>query len=533
MLKQLHIENFILIEEAQISFESGFSVFSGETGSGKSAILHALRQVMGEKADSALVRHGATKGVVEAIFDLSCQPKIKELLSSSGIDLEEGSELLIRREITAQGKSRSWINHQLAQVSLLKQLGSYLIQIVGQNSSSILLSAQEHRALLDRYGEIEGSLSLFKSHWEGLQKLEKELTALKISEGERMRLLEIGKMELSEIEEAAIKTHEEEELFLEHNLLIHAEERRALSDELLTAMQTSLPRLSKMAIAAEKLDALDSSHSPFAAGVKNAFVELQELSYELQRYSGGIDANPQKLDALDERLRLFSRLKKKYGGTPEAVLDYAQKTLEKIAQLENADLAIEELEKKVSEEKLLTDRAAMEISSLRHEAAQKLSEQIEKEFAALNMPQAKLCIAITAQMRGNCGDDYIEFFLLPNIGERKSSLCDGASGGERSRVLLSLYVLLAGKNSIPTLIFDEIDANIGGLTAATIGEKLLFLAENHQIICITHFPQVAEQAEHHMSVVKKEMSGRTFSSVERLDIAKRCHELSRMRGERL
>lgn len=537
MLKQLRIENFILMERVEISFEKGFHVFSGETGAGKSALLHALRLIGGERADATIVRHGASKGHVEAVFDLSALPEASELLRAAGIELDgdESEELLIRREVSSSGKSRAWINHQLAQCSLLKQLGTMLLQIVGQHASRRLQAASDHRTLLDTYGGLTADVATFCSAWELLHSLEQQLAALHASEGERLRMIEICRMEITEIDEARVSADEEDKLFLEYSLLAKAEERSTLTRELLHPLQEGqqamLPRLHRLFSPLDQLQQIDPALHDTAAAFRTALLDLQEVCYELQRYSNRIDNNPDRLADLNSRLTLLNRLKKKYGGTCEAIISYGELTRNKLEQLEQTDVAIDHLEQQVAAQRHQLEALATQLTGQRRDVASSLASRMQEQLRDLNMPEAEFHILHELQPRCRSGNDAIEFFLQPNVGERKISLCDGASGGEVARVLLALHVLLAGKERTPTLIFDEIDANIGGRTATKIAEKLLHIAGAHQVVCITHFPQVAQSAQHHHCVVKQEREGRTISAVELLHpLAKRKKELARMSG---
>lgn len=534
MLRQLNIKDFILMEEAQLSFGSGFHVFSGETGSGKSAVLHALRLVGGERADVSIVRHGAAKGSVEAVFDLSKAAEAIELLQDSGIDLDDSFELVIRREVHVNGKSKAWINHQIAHLSLLKRVSSFLMQIVEQNASRRLQSTQDHLHIVDTHGDLTTLAESYTKGWEQLQATQKQLVALKENEGERLRLIEVCKMELAEIEEAAITAEEEDIIFAEYSLLANAAQRSALCSDLLNNLQEGgpaiIPRLHRMAHKLEELQTLDPSIKARMSSLSPALLELQELSYELQRYSSQIDSDAKKLASLDGRLALISKLKKKYGGSCAAIVSYGIKAKKRVVELEQSDNAIELLEKEVeTQKKNVFDKAAY-LTAERSAAALSFAGSMEKELHELNMPQAQFFAAIIPNSCNRHGNESIEFFLQSNVGEKKTSLCTGASGGEIARVLLALHVLLAGKDKTPTLFFDEIDANIGGLTATKIAKKLIKIAKNHQVICVTHFRQVAEPAEHHLTVVKKEIEGRTVSVIEMLSVEKRDKELIRMSG---
>lgn len=535
MLKELQIANLVLIENAKISFSEGLNVLSGETGSGKSAIISALNLVMGERTDTGMIRRGAEKGFVEALFQIDKMPQLATLLEEAGINHDLNDYLIVRREISTAGKSRSFINHQSVQISFLKKIGEFLADMVGQHANQRLLSIDKHREFLDIFGGIEESAKNFSRSWDLEINLNKRLQDLLNSESQRLREIETCRMELEELEEAKLKDGEDDELFSEYSLLSHSEELAQKIAEVNQTLsgdrQPLLPLLNKLKAPLSQAKAIDASLEEIAKSYENALLELQEVAYSLRNYQSKIEYNPQKIADINERLMLITRLKRKYGATIQQIKNYEIESLKKLAQLENADLQIEEIRSQLKNLESQNQQLASELTEKRKQAAKILEEKMVMQLRALNMPKVEFYVEIERQKRGYNGDDRIEFFLIPNVGEHKISIKDCASGGELSRLMLSMQALLAGKASIPTLIFDEIDANIGGETAAIVGEKLKEIGRQHQVLCITHFPQVASKAQHHLQISKIEKEGRTITVVKVLEDKERQQELSRMLGK--
>jgi DNA repair protein RecN (Recombination protein N) len=533
MLKLLHIQNIILVEQAVISFSLGLNILTGETGSGKSAIMHGLSLAIGERADTSLIRRGCEKGIVEAVFEID-NPAIFALLSEGGIEHEAGQELIIRREIALSGKGRIFINNQMAQLTFLRKLGLQLVQIVGQHANQCLLSLDYHREVIDLYGDLKTLLHCFQESYDHEKNLKQQLEQLIQQEAQRLREIDVCQRELEELEESQIKEGEDEELFAEYTLLINAEEVVTKISEINQALsgerQPILAVLNRHKQALESLIRFDPSLQETAKAFQNAFLELQEISHTLRHYQSRLHFDPERLHEIDARLMLLNRLKRKYGATIEEVLAYQIQTEAKLKRLENAENEIEQLQQQLQKIEAETNQLAQELSIKRQQYALQFAGALTEQLRALNMSKAEFGVQMTKLKRTRDGDDRVEFFLSPNVGEHQISLKEGASGGETSRVLLALQTLLAGKEKIATLIFDEVDANIGGETATIIGDKLHKISQQHQVICITHFPQVASQADHHLQISKEEKEGRTITLVQELNALSRQLELARMAG---
>lgn len=534
MLKRLHIDKIILIESTDITFTGNFNVLSGETGSGKSAIMEAIDLIVGRKTEISLIRHGADKGVVEAAFETDRLPGLREILEEAEIEYEHGEELIIRRELHANGKSRSFVNHQSVRLTLLSKIGEELIHIVGPHANQRLLSTDHHRRILDLYGGLTSLVQTFAKAWEKEKKIETELRALIDSEPARLREIEVCRMEAEELKNARLKDGEDERLFEEYKQLIESEEiaekvseiERVLSGE----KGAILPLLSKLSVPFEDLLRFDPSLTETIHSFRNTLIELQEISRTIGHYAGRFDCRPERTAEINDRLSLINRLKRKYGAGYEEMCAYLRKTEERLYELENADTRIEELRTALTEAQTKTTALARELSTGRQKGAKLLEKALIRELRALNMPEAGFQVEISTEPRDRSGDDKVEFYLLPNVGERRIPVKDYASGGELSRLMFSLQTILAGKEGL-TLIFDEIDANIGGETATIFGRKLREIGERQQVLCITHFPQVARYADRHLQISKREQEGRTVTLVNSLDKEdERQTELDRMLG---
>lgn len=534
MLKYLRLENIILVEKAEIPFQTGLNVLTGETGSGKSAIMHGLSLAIGERADTTLIRRGCEKGIVEAIFDIDSLSSLKQLLSIAGIDHEANQEFIIRREISTSGKGRIFINHQAAQLSLLRQIGSELIQMVGQHANQHLFSTDYQRHTLDLYGDLTPFVQSYQKSFNHENQLKQELDLLINQESQRLREMDIYQRELEELTEANLQEGEDEELFAEYSRLAHSKElaekvyeiNQALSGE----RQAALTLLHRQKGAFESIIQFDPHLSETAQAFDNALLELQEISHTLRQYQSRIQHDPERLSYLNERLTLINRLKKKYGSSIAEIQAYQGQAKEKLSQLKNADTEIEEIKSKLIDVQQQTNQLAEQLTKQREEVAIHLEQALTHQLHTLNMSKAKFIISVDLQKRSSQGQDKVEFYLQPNTGEHQVALKEGASGGEIARVSLALQTLLAGKEKTPTLIFDEVDANIGGKTATTIGDNLKEIGRQHQVICITHFPQVAAQAEHHLQISKQEKEGRTVTTIRCLDPLSKQQELERMLG---
>lgn len=532
MLKQLNLKNIVLVEEAHIPFQPGFNVISGETGAGKSALMAALQQTQGARADIQLIRHGFDKGVIEAVFDIDLLPEIQSKLHHAGIEHEEGDELLIRREISKTGKSRLFINNQLSHLSTLRSIADNLFEIVGQHANQQLFDINHHLDIVDLYGALHPLRYKYAEAYEKETDARKKLTQLKENEQQRVRDIEICRMELEELNDGALKEGEEEELFSEYTRLNNTETLAHLAEQIATTLDSPVvSELLTLKKASEELSSLDPSLKDSHTALLSATIELEELARTFHNYQSRIEHDPYKAESINQRLTEINKLKKKFGPTVKDALSYQEERHQTLYKLENADFEIEELEKTIATLADRTQTLAAKLSSERIIISKQLAESMTAELQSLNMPNASFFVEIEKQKLTHAGQDKIEFFFAPNKGEKKVPIRECASGGEISRLLLSVQTLLAGKAAIPCLVFDEIDANIGGHTASIVGEKLSNIGKNHQLLCITHFPQVADAAKHHIQISKIEKGNRTVTEVRVLNTAEKESELLRMVGK--
>ncbi len=532
MLKQLNLKNIVLIESANIPFEFGFNVISGETGAGKSALMAALKQVQGAKADTQLIRHGYEKGVVEAIFEIDKIPLIQRFLDKLGIDHNPEEELLIRRELCITGKSRAFINHQQVQITVLKRVGNLLFQIVSQHANQQLFQLSHHLEIIDQYGGLNDQKHQYSNLYEKELMAKNKLKELKENEQKRIREIEICQRELNEIEEASLTANEEEELFSEYSKLTNTESLAKISEQIASTLDDQvLPTLHSLKKSSDELISLDRSIKSSLSILESTVIEIQELARVFRNYHNRIEHNPYRVEELNQRLSVINQLKKKYGSTIEDVLKYFNEQKQKLDRLQNAEVEIEKLTSQIFQIEKDCQLLADNLTQSREQAAKKFADAMTRELQTLNMPYARFYVEHRTHERNLLGQDTLEFYFLPNKGEKKIPVKDCASGGETSRILLSLQTLLAGKCEIATLVFDEIDANIGGQTATIVGEKLKQIGSSHQLLCITHFPQVAHCAAHHLQICKKEHNGRTLTTIEVLDDHKKESELLRMTGK--
>lgn len=533
-LRTLHLRNLILVEKASITFEAGLTVISGETGSGKSAILEAIQLLLGARSDPQLIRQGAENASVEAEIELSANHPVLKTLSDKGFQIDDEPFLILKRELATNGKNRAFINHRPVPVSLLKELGGDLIEIVAQHASQELYVSENHLLLLDLYGDVSSAANAFSEGFESYKKRLDELDSLKAKLPLKERECSICLHEIEEIEGAKLQEGEEEALYAEAHQLSSADDRMQLAstiDQALGGDRSVLSLLKTIKSPLAELVHIDPELAPEKELYETICVEAEELLHTLRSYQNKIDADPHRLDYLNERISLITKLKRKYGNAHAEILDYLQTRKEALQSWDLLEESIAELENSLQTEYQKLHDQAEKLQQKRAKAAEKLEKAIGKEFKELNMPQAKLQVMFTPQTMNKNGSYKTEFLLSANMGEPFLGLKESASGGELSRVLLAIKLLLANKQQLSTLIFDEIDANIGGTTAALIGEKLHALGKSIQVLCITHFPQVAKCADHHLFIAKEQQKGRTFTTIATLSLDERSFELKRMSGD--
>lgn len=534
MLRELFIQNIILIESAKLEFEFGFYVFSGETGAGKTAVLEALSLALGKKADPKIVRAGKDKGFVEALFELKKGSPLFSILKEAGIEVED-EELLVKREVSSLGKSKVYLNNQMAQLALLKQIAPFLMEIVSQHATQTLFDIEFHRDLLDRFGAYQSLTKEVKDTHFQLQSMKRDLASLIEKETNENRLKSEWSEALEEIESAQVQAiDEDEKLFQEYETLSMSEEIHSqlsktyhvlLEDEhsILGALKAESSALYKLQLSTPEFKSLQEDF-------RSLVESLSDLAYSLLKYRDSIEENPQRLFELDERLKLLRSLCKSYGPTLQDVLNNKEQLQLSLSQFHEISESKQELIKAIEEKEKQLQNLCQELSNKRAKAKEKLIEKIESLFTELNLTNAKFSIDLSPIVISDKGAEQVEFFLQANKGEKRTSLREKVSGGELSRVLLALKVILSELEEVPTLIFDEIDANVGGETAPKIAKLFKKMSQNKQVIIITHLPQVAAFADHHYQIRKQEEHQRTYSIVEQLDEKQKLKEIERMLG---
>ena len=534
MIEYLKIKNLVLMDLCEAHFDKGLTIITGETGAGKTALTEGLKLILGERVDSSMVRKGEDKAHVEAWLSIAPNSKILPLLEEYGIDANPHEPLVIRREISSEGKSRAFINQQMVTASVLQSIASHLIDIIGQHSYHALKSSDTLRDIIDLFGDIQETLSNYQrlySQYKGCEKKQQELKALLI---EKERNFEICQAELTEIVEAKLNETEEEELFATYSFHAKAQEIGEKGGEICRALtEGPRPIIRELSHFKNACDHLCTAHASFAEArdlLKEAIITLQEVDHILQRTLSSLDHNPLSAEKIEQRLSLYTRIKKKYGNTFQDWKAYQTNLEHKLRSFDLLDVEVENASREQAETLALLRSAAKLLTEKRRLSAKALAIKLSSAIPEMNMPGAEVIIDVTPEAPTSMGEDLICFWLQANKGEKPSSLKESTSGGELSRLLLAIKTTLAEKNNTPTIIFDEIDANVGGTTATLIGEKLLELSTHRQVFCITHFPQVAKKANLHLSIYKQTEGERTLTRLEKLDCIAREKELLRMLG---
>jgi len=534
VLRTLDIKNAGLVSELNVEFEPGLCAITGETGAGKSMLIGAIELILGERADAKMVRTGEQSATINAVFDMDGIPAVAELLEQFGIAVESDGSLLIGRQVSATGKSRCYINGRPATVSMLRELGERLVDIHSQNQHQSLLKESSHLELLDAYASTESERAIYSQLYSEFSHKKNEYEKFTSSEQEQAQQIDLYRFQVNEIRSANLLPQEEEELKQEQNLLQNSEEiaeslglilKVLDSDESSAAssVRTALGRL-------ERLCQIDARFEAESQQLKEAVINIDDAVDKLSNYCEQLEFDSGRMERIEERLHRIFQLKKKYGNTIEQVLEHLARTEEKLNRYENRDYEIEKLKSELGQAEKKVKRAAKKLSKSRREGAAELSGRIERELKELGMEHGRFEIQVAESELSATGMDSVVFMISPNLGEPLKPLKQIASSGEVSRVMLAIKSVLAEKDTIPVLIFDEIDVNIGGKTAAVVGKKLSALARSHQVLCITHLPQVAAEGDKHYVVTKSVREGRTVTDIAKLDRAKRVTEVTRMLG---
>ena len=544
MIKEIRIRNFAIIENLAVSFEKGLNVLTGETGAGKSIIIDALNLLLGGRADTDSIRSGESTAFVEGIFEV-IDPTTLDLIRESGIEIEEG-ELLIKRQVSNSGKNRCLLNDSPVTVSTLAKIGDRLVDLHGQHDHQTLLHPEVHVDLLDLHGKSTDLRNDFLQNFTEYQAQSKKLESMKMDEQERIQKEEFLSFQLREIDEAGLSKEEEEEIKAESNKLKHAEKIRAgleKSQSLLTDNQGSIvENLGQVLKELEAIHDVDPSLSETVERSRSAYYELEEVVESLRSYNQSLEFNPNRLEEIEDRLAEINGLKRKYGADIAEILKRRDQIAEELEQLASNDENMKELEEKLKQQEKVISKLAIQLAEKRETTAKKITKSIEKELKELSMVNVRFGVRfdyppspdgfiLFRKEKMNAtptGLGTLEFLFSPNPGEEMRPLVKIASGGEVSRLMLALKSILSDQDNIPVMIFDEVDSGIGGRVAEKVGIKLKKVANNKQVFCITHSPQIAGLASSHFRIEKQIKEKRTRSSIRQLEHEERVEELARM-----
>lgn len=530
MLQLLHIENIAIIEQADIIFESGFNVLTGETGAGKSIVIDSLSAVLGQRTSRDLIRTGTDKAFVSACFvDVPVN-----IGSDLGIDSE--NELLLQREIHADGKNVCRVNGRPVTVTQLRALGNRLLNIHGQHDGQQLLDEEQHEVYLDNFGHMQSLLDGYRSKFEEFISLHRQIRALQMDESEKARRVDTLRYQIEELERAELKAGEEDELLGRRNLLRNSEKFIAAvseSDYCLNGSdeQEGAANLIRQAQnALNNIKNLDSGFEEIFNRLESLYCEVYDLAYTIQDKRDSFDFSPYELDEVEGRLDQLYRLKKKYGPTVEEMLAYLERCRKELDEIEYADDTLQRLEKELKKAQKTALDAAMVLSTARQTAAKDLAQQILSELRQLDMGKIRFEVSFDSKEMDATGIDQIRFLMSANVGEELKPINKIASGGELARIMLAMKSVLSEQDHVGTMVFDEVDTGVSGRAAQKVAEKMARISRKKQVLCVTHLPQLAAMADNHFSVEKGVLDDRTYTKVQQLDRKERQKELARLTG---
>ncbi len=534
MLTELRIRNFAIIEQVTLPLDEGFNVLSGETGAGKSIIVGALGLLLGERASADLIRSGAEKATVEGVFDIANLKEIAALADERGIDVEDDT-LVLKREIAANGRGRAWINGATVTATVLAEIGRQLVNLHGQHDAQTLLDGESQRRILDAFGGSVSQADLVRSTHAELSAVRREITSLSARRAEAEKRADYLRHVAREIEDARLSPGEDAKLEDEARVLENADELRTLASslhELLSGEDTSV--LSQLGVAQRPLtsiERIDASATRMQELFDTAFYALQELARSVEQYAGLVDLDPARLDEVRQRRdRLFGLLKK-YGPTLGDVMEAGRSARSELDLVDTAKFDLANLTAREAETRRRLAVDAEKLSEMRLTAAKKLAKAVDALLPPLGMPDGRFSVALIARDEPTAdGAEDVEFRVTLNVGHEERPLARVASGGELSRVMLALKTILARVDQVPTLVFDEVDAGIGGRVGLQVGDTLRRVAKEHQVFAISHLPQIAARAHHHIVVAKGAKGGVTTADITVLEGTSRVNEIARMLG---
>ncbi len=558
MLLELTIQNLAIIRDLRVCFGPGLNALTGETGAGKSIIIDALGAVLGARASAELVRTGARNASVEAVFDITGSLEragLRTLLDEAGIEPEDGL-LILARDISASGRSIARINGRAVPASTLARIGEQLVDIHGQSDHLSLLRPARHLELLDRFAgtvpEREALSSLVREY----HAVRSQIDQIGRDERERARRIDLLRFQVDEIRASQLRPDEDRELDQERTILTNAERLAGLAAEAYQLLEggdelgaePSPGALDNLRLAAERIDELarfDPGIQELAGQIREAQYLLEDYTQTIRGYGDGIEADPARLAEIEDRLALIKQLKRKYGSTVEEIISYGEQAAAELAELDSSEQRLEELHERAGALKREIGERGLRLSNTRRAAAERLSRAVEQAIAELNMGRSTVVVefrelaghdGVPVTINGSqrlvpfdtTGIDRVEFLIAPNAGEAPKPLARIASGGEMARLMLALKSILSAADATPTLIFDEVDVGVGGRSGQVVGEKLWSLGDQHQVIVISHLPQIAAFGEAHYRITKRERNGRTETAVDQLDGESRIDELAAM-----
>ena len=531
MLSLLHIENIAVIESADISFDQGFNVLTGETGAGKSIVIDAISAILGERAYRDMIRTGTTKASVRAVF--TDVPKLS-WFEENGVDYDP--ETVIQREVHLDGKNVCRVNGSLVSVTILRKLGIQLINIHGQHDSASLFDEANHLSFLDAFADNEGLRGDYLEKYDAVAKLRREIDRMTMDESEKLRRMETLRYQIAEIEKAELEAGEDEELEARRKILQNAEK---LSDGMETAVEClcggddsdgASGLLAQAEYALARLAKFTDAYAGLHEKIADLMYQVQDAAEEVRDARDDLSYSSDELEQIESRLDKIHRLRRKYGTTCTEILEYLDQAKKELDEIEFADDHLEKLKKKLKKAEKTAWDAALELRKNRQETAVSMSERILSELAQLDMPRVQFSCEFTELDLTPAGADAVAFYMSANAGEALKPMSKVASGGELARIMLAMKNVLAEKDHVNTLIFDEVDTGVSGRAAQKVAEKLRTVAKHKQVLCVTHLPQLAALANTHLLIAKGERDGRTYTTVTPLDVEGRKKELARIIG---
>jgi DNA repair protein RecN (Recombination protein N) len=546
MLRSLSIQNYALIDAIRIDLPGGLVILTGETGAGKSIIIGALGLLLGERADPEVVRAGAEKATVEGVFHIAGNRKVLPLLAA--LEMEPSEELIVRREVTPRGQSRCFLNDSPVTLTVLKQVGEHLVDLHGQHEHQSLLRTDTHILLVDDFGGLDGMVGDFQKTFRRLKDLTAEQDELRQRERQLRERRDFYQFQIQEIDAVGPRAGEEDDLEAELRILENAEKLFSATAKLYEQLYEGEYSVHDLLVVArnqlQNLAEIDKQFGPAASECSSAEAVIKELAKFIQGYNARVEFAPERLEDVRERLGRLSHLKKKYGGSLEAVLAHREKVAREVALAENFDGVLAGLDRQISEARSECGTIAQQLSAKRHETAKRIDRAVVGELRKLGVPHAQFTTRIECPESADGpltirsgrrpialhprGYDQVEFFLSTNLGEAERPLAKVASGGEISRVMLALKTILAKSDRLPVLVFDEIDVGVSGRIAQAVGKSLKSLSDFHQVIAITHLPQIAGLADVHFVVEKNESKKRAVTSLRRLTLDDQVEEVAKL-----